>query len=84
MGDVAASGGYWIAMAADEVIADPTTITGSIGVITMFPGFHEAMGRLGLRTGGSSGGGCNRSRDIRSDPGRGCSGRMRRSTLRRV
>lgn len=52
MGDLAASGGYWISMAADEVIADPATITGSIGVITMFPGFHEAMGRLGLRTGG--------------------------------
>lgn len=52
MGDIAASGGYWISMAADEVIADPATITGSIGVITMFPGFHEALGKLGLRTGG--------------------------------
>ncbi len=52
MGDIAASGGYWISMAADEVIADPATITGSIGVITMFPGFHEALAKLGLRTGG--------------------------------
>lgn len=52
MGDVAASGGYWISMASDEVIADPATITGSIGVITMFPGVHEALGQLGLRTGG--------------------------------
>jgi protease IV len=52
MGDIAASGGYWISMAADEVIADPVTITGSIGVITMFPGFHEALAKLGLRTGG--------------------------------
>jgi protease IV len=54
MGDLAASGGYWIGMAADEVIADPTTVTGSIGVVTMFPGFHEAFGRLGLRSGGYS------------------------------
>ena len=52
MGDLAASGGYWISLAADEVIADPATITGSIGVITMFPGFSEAMAKLGLRTGG--------------------------------
>jgi protease-4 len=52
MGDLAASGGYWISLAADELIADPATITGSIGVVTMFPGFSEAMGKLGLRTGG--------------------------------
>lgn len=52
MGDVAASGGYWIATASDEVIADPSTITGSIGVIAMFPGFHDALARLGLHTGG--------------------------------
>jgi protease-4 len=36
MGSVAASGGYWIAMAADTVVADPLTITGSIGVFSMF------------------------------------------------
>ncbi len=36
MGDVAASGGYWIAMAADTVIATPLTITGSIGVFSLF------------------------------------------------
>jgi len=52
MGDVAASGGYWISMAADEVIADPATITGSIGVIAMFPGFDKAFNELGLRSGG--------------------------------
>jgi protease-4 len=52
MGDLAASGGYWISLAADELIADPATITGSIGVITVFPGFADAMARLGLRTGG--------------------------------
>lgn len=52
MGDLAASGGYWISLAADEVIADPATITGSIGVIAMFPGFDKAFNDLGLRTGG--------------------------------
>jgi protease-4 len=36
MGGVAASGGYWIAMAADSVVADPLTITGSIGVFSLF------------------------------------------------
>ena len=36
MGGVAASGGYWIAMAADTIVADPLTITGSIGVFSMF------------------------------------------------
>ena len=37
MGGVAASGGYWISMASDEVIADPSTITGSIGVFGVLP-----------------------------------------------
>jgi protease-4 len=37
MGDVAASGGYWIAMSSDTVIADPGTVTGSIGVFGMLP-----------------------------------------------
>ncbi|MFQ5569334.1 MAG: signal peptide peptidase SppA [Rhodothermales bacterium] len=36
MGDVAASGGYWIATAADTIVADPQTITGSIGVFSLF------------------------------------------------
>ncbi|SHK56237.1 signal peptide peptidase SppA [Rhodothermus profundi] len=36
MGDVAASGGYWISTAADTIVADPLTITGSIGVIGIF------------------------------------------------
>ena len=52
MGDVAASGGYWISMAADEVIADEATITGSIGVVAMLPTAEGAMDRLGVRTGG--------------------------------
>jgi protease-4 len=36
MGSMAASGGYWIAMAADTLVADPLTVTGSIGVFSMF------------------------------------------------
>lgn len=52
MGDVAASGGYWIAMASDEVIAEPATITGSIGVFGMLPTAQGLMDKAGLRTGG--------------------------------
>jgi protease-4 len=52
MGSVAASGGYWIAMAADEVIADPATITGSIGVFAMLPTADRAMEKLSISTGG--------------------------------
>ena len=52
MGDVAASGGYWISMAADEVIADEATITGSIGVVALLPTAEGAMDKLGVRTGG--------------------------------
>ncbi len=52
MGDVAASGGYWISMAADEVIADEATITGSIGVVALLPTANGAMDKLGVRTGG--------------------------------
>ncbi len=52
MGDVAASGGYWIATAADEVIADPATITGSIGVIALLPSGQDALAKLGVHTGG--------------------------------
>lgn len=49
MGTVAASGGYWIATAADRVFAEPTTITGSIGVYGMFVNFQGlANDRLGL------------------------------------
>jgi len=52
MGSVAASGGYWISMAADEVIADPATITGSIGVVAMLPTAEKAMEKLSVNTGG--------------------------------
>jgi protease IV len=52
MGDVAASGGYWIAMAADEILADEATITGSIGVIAMLPTAQGAFDKLGVRSAG--------------------------------
>lgn len=48
MGGVAASGGYMIALPADEIWAHPTTITGSIGVIGMFPNFGRLLDRLGV------------------------------------
>jgi protease-4 len=52
MGDVAASGGYWIAMGADEVWASPSTITGSIGVFGMIPTFSRPLEKLGIHTDG--------------------------------
>jgi protease-4 len=52
MGDIAASGGYWIAMSADEVWANPSTITGSIGVIGMLPTFARPLEKLGIHTDG--------------------------------
>jgi protease IV len=52
MGDVAASGGYWISLASDEMIADEATITGSIGVIAMMPSAQVAMDKLGVKSAG--------------------------------
>ncbi len=43
MGSVAASGGYWISTASDEIWASPTTITGSIGIFGMFPTFEKPL-----------------------------------------
>jgi protease-4 len=54
MGDVAASGGYWIAMGGDEVLADASTITGSIGVFGIIPTFEGSLERLGITTAGVS------------------------------
>ena len=48
MGDVAASGGYFISMAADQIFAQPGTITGSIGVLTGKPVLGAALGRAGI------------------------------------
>ena len=50
MGDVAASGGYYISMAADVIVAQPGTLTGSIGVIMGKPVLEEAFGRAGITT----------------------------------
>lgn len=52
MSSVAASGGYYIAMDADEIIADPATITGSIGVFSIVPTFDHTLGKLGINTDG--------------------------------
>ncbi len=49
MGNVAASGGYYLAAAARAIVARPTTITGSIGVISARPVASELMDRLGIR-----------------------------------
>lgn len=46
--DVAASGGYWLALAGDEIFADASSIVGSIGVISAGFGFNEAIARLGI------------------------------------
>ena len=52
MGNVAASGGYWMSMAADEVWASPATITGSIGVFAMLPTFAATLDKIGVHTDG--------------------------------
>ena len=52
MGNVAASGGYWVAMAGDKIFAEPSTITGSIGVFGVFPTFENTLGRYGVTSDG--------------------------------
>jgi protease-4 len=54
MGGVAASGGYWISMASDEVIADPATVTGSIGVFAILPTAEKVADKLGIHTVGTT------------------------------
>ena len=46
--DVAASGGYWLACAADEIFADPASIVGSIGVVFAGFGFPEMLAKIGI------------------------------------
>ena len=48
MGDLAASGGYYIACAADSIVAQPNTLTGSIGIFGMIPNTGELMKKIGL------------------------------------
>tara|TARA_B100000959_G_scaffold221277_1_gene234032 strand:+ start:218 stop:1102 length:885 start_codon:yes stop_codon:yes gene_type:complete len=50
MGNLAASGGYYIACASDKIIANPGTLTGSIGVIMTFSNIEELMKKIGLKT----------------------------------
>jgi protease-4 len=52
MSSVAASGGYWVAMDADEIWAHDTTITGSIGIFALWPTFEEPLRKLGIHTDG--------------------------------
>ncbi|MCB1600497.1 MAG: signal peptide peptidase SppA [Lysobacterales bacterium] len=54
MGDVAASGGYWISMTSDAIYAEPSTITGSIGIFGLFPDASQTMEKLGLHSEGTT------------------------------
>jgi protease-4 len=48
MGDVAASGGYYISVGANKIFAEPTTITGSIGVFGIIPNINELAANIGI------------------------------------
>jgi protease-4 len=48
MGNVAASGGYWVAAGTDHIMAEPSTITGSIGVFGILPSFQGSLEKLGI------------------------------------
>jgi protease IV len=52
MGTVAASGGYWVAMDADQIWANPSTITGSIGIFGLIPTLDQPLQKLGIHTDG--------------------------------
>src|SRR3546814_307135 len=52
MGNVAASGGYCISTAADRIIDEPSTITGSIGVFGILPSFENSLAKIGITTDG--------------------------------
>jgi len=52
MGDVAASGGYLAAVRADVIVAEPATITGSIGVFALMPRADQTLAKLGVHPGG--------------------------------
>ncbi len=52
MGNVAASGGYWVSTPADIVFAEPDTITGSIGVFGIIPSFEGTLAKMGITTDG--------------------------------
>lgn len=52
MGDVAASGGYWVATAGDKIFAEPDTITGSIGIFAVLPSFEKFASKWGVTADG--------------------------------
>jgi protease-4 len=52
MGNVAASGGYWISMSGDAIYASASTITGSIGAFGMLPTFQDTLAKVGVHTDG--------------------------------
>jgi protease-4 len=52
MANVAASGGYWISMDAEQIFADPSTITGSIGIFGLFMTVEDSLQRIGVRVDG--------------------------------
>ena len=50
--NVAASGGYWVAMSSDRIFAEPETVTGSIGVFAVIPTFEQAAAKIGVNADG--------------------------------
>ncbi len=52
MSSLAASGGYWISMSADKIVAQPTTLTGSIGIFSVITTFEKGFSKLGIHTDG--------------------------------
>ena len=52
MGDVAASGGYWVSTAGDRIFAQPETITGSIGIFGVVPTFEDTLAKFGVTSDG--------------------------------
>ncbi|MGL6257863.1 signal peptide peptidase SppA [Vibrio sp. WXL210] len=52
MSSLAASGGYWVGMNADKILAQPTTLTGSIGVFSVITTFEDGLNNLGISTDG--------------------------------
>jgi protease-4 len=72
MSSTAASGGYYIAMDADEIWASPATLTGSIGVFAVFPTFERTLGKLGVTIDGVGttplAGALNLERTLKQEP----------------
>lgn len=48
MGGIAASGGYWVSTAGERIFAEPSTITGSIGIFAVFPTFEQTLAKVGI------------------------------------